>query len=58
MFHGRCDYHKNGGNVMAKKMDAEQIERGRQKGTISFIQLRLVEESIVQFDIAHLINGK
>ena len=29
MCHGQRDYHENGGNVMAKKLDAEQIERAR-----------------------------
>ena len=31
MCHGQRDYHENGGNVMAKKLDAEQIERARHK---------------------------
>ena len=41
MCHGQRDYHENGGNVMAKKLDAEQIERARHKSEKSSRRSRM-----------------
>ena len=56
MCHGQRDYHENGGNVMAKKLDAEQIERARHKSEKS--SRREEEKRHIQETIAKNRSGE
>ena len=55
MCHGYCDFHENGGNVMANKLDAEQIERARHKSEKS--SRKKEERRLIQETIAKNRNG-